>query len=210
MSIIPLSLYVHFPWCLNKCPYCDFNSSNLPNREIIPGYVDRLLFDMEMEIINNLNLRIHTGRHSRMSLAGIQKKPELKSIYFGGGTPSLLSPEEVRKIIGFVKGYFDFAEDIEISLEANSKTVDLDLSKGFKEAGINRLSVGVQSFNDTQLKKIQRVHDAKQALEAVKTVKLAGFDNFNIDLMFGLPNQEIKDTVLDLETALNFSPNHLS
>ncbi|CAL7963833.1 Heme chaperone HemW [Gammaproteobacteria bacterium] len=190
---MPLSLYIHFPWCLRKCPYCDFNSYVLPKSKIEPqaGYVDLLLTDLgnEAERTPSFNLR---------------------SIYFGGGTPSLLPPSAVKKIINRARDLFSFAPDIEITLEANPGTINLELCVGFKDAGINRISLGVQSFNDEKLKNIGRIHDAKQAKDAVCAIKQAEFCNFNLDMMFGLPGQSIDDAMNDLRIALNFAPPHFS
>ena len=191
MAKVPLSIYIHFPWCLNKCPYCDFNSCSLSDRGVIDDYVDRLLFDIEWEAAKN-------GGY------------ELASIYFGGGTPSLLAPDMVERIIEKIESHFKLTPKIEISLEANPGTIDLDLCRGFKQAGINRFSLGVQSFNNDCLKGIGRIHDSSAALKAIEAVITSGFNNFNLDLMFGLPEQTVKLASEDLETALSFSPNHLS
>ena len=188
-----ISLYIHYPWCLRKCPYCDFNSYTLPKpeQELLNSYVDLLLVDLELE-------------------ADWTPSYRLSSIYFGGGTPSLLSPSEVKKIINRAQNLFSFVPDIEITLEANPGTIDLKLCKGFKDAGINRISLGVQSFDDAKLKNIGRIHDAKQAREAVSAIKQAGFSNFNIDMMFGLPEQSVADAMHDLQVALDFAPPHFS
>jgi len=191
MSITPLSLYVHFPWCLNKCPYCDFNSYVVPETSFIATYVNKLLMDLETE-------------------ARDYKNGELISIYFGGGTPSLLPPNVVAAIIQQVKNNFICIPEIEITLEANPGTVNLNLCQEFKNAGINRLSMGVQSFNDKRLKNIKRIHDAKAAIAAVEAVKQAGFVNFNLDLMYGLPGQNVISAIEDLTTALSFEPPHIS
>jgi len=191
LETIPLSLYIHFPWCLSKCPYCDFNSHVLSNKESIAAYIDSLLVDLVIE-------------------ACVHNNCELRSIYFGGGTPSLLSADMVAEIIQQVKNNFSFIPEIEITLEANPGTIDLNLCKEFKDAGINRISLGIQSFDDEKLKAIKRIHDAKQALTAVDAVKSAGFTNFNLDLMFGLPGQDVASAIKDLQIALSFSSPHLS
>lgn len=193
MNSAGISLYIHYPWCLRKCPYCDFNSYILPKseQELLNSYTDLLLIDLEQE-------------------ADWTPSYRLSSIYFGGGTPSLLSPNEIKKIINHTQNLFSFVPDIEITLEANPGTIDLNLCKKFKDAGINRISLGVQSFDDTKLKSIGRIHDARQAREAVDAIKQAGFSNFNLDMMFGLPEQSIADAMHDLQIALDFAPPHFS
>lgn len=188
---IPLSLYIHFPWCLSKCPYCDFNSYAMSDKSLIATYVNKLLIDLERTV-------------------PFYKNKELISIYFGGGTPSLLPPHAVATIIQYAKKYFYCAKDTEITIEANPGTIDLSLCQELKHAGINRLSLGIQSFNDEKLKNIKRVHNAQEALVAVDIVREAGFTNFNLDLMYGLPGQTTKDALADLKTALSFEPPHLS
>jgi putative oxygen-independent coproporphyrinogen III oxidase len=188
-----ISLYIHFPWCLRKCPYCDFNSYVLPKAktELLADYVSLLLIDLENEAKRTPSFN-------------------LISIYFGGGTPSLLLPNAIKKIINRARDLFSCAPDIEITLEANPGTINLELCKNFRDAGINRISLGVQSFSDEKLKNIGRVHDAKQAQDAVCAIKQAGFCNFNLDMMFGLPRQSIDDAVNDLRIALSFAPPHFS
>lgn len=191
--MITLFLYIHFPWCVRKCPYCDFNSYSLPNKQknLSDIYVDKLLVDLEIEA-------------SRLSNC------ILNSIYLGGGTPSLLSPDAIKKIIDRVKTVFSLAPGIEITLEANPGTINLELCKSFKDVGINRISLGVQSFDDAKLKSIGRAHNALQTYEAISSIKQAGFLNFNLDLMFGLPNQSTQDAIKDLEIAIKLMPTHLS
>lgn len=193
MVTIPLSLYVHFPWCLRKCPYCDFNSYTLvkSEKELLALYVDLLLNDLEAEAERALDHK-------------------LNSIYFGGGTPSLLPLGAIKKIIDRARNLFSFAPDIEITLEANPGTINLELCKGFKDAGINRISLGVQSFSDEKLKSIGRIHNARQAQEAIEAIKQAGFCNFNLDMMLGLPGQSVDDAMNDLQLALGFAPPHFS
>ncbi len=188
---IPLSLYIHFPWCLAKCWYCDFNSYLLSNRALVTSYVHKLLVDIEQEA---------------------QKYPneELVSVYLGGGTPSLLSVEELELIINKVKSNFALADSTEITLEINPGTVDLDFLIKIKKIGINRVSIGAQSFNDQLLKNIGRIHGSNQTKEVIRWVKRAGFDSFNLDFIFGLPGQKVKDVIVDLTTAVEFGAPHIS
>ncbi|MBU0744633.1 MAG: radical SAM family heme chaperone HemW [Gammaproteobacteria bacterium] len=188
---IPLSLYIHFPWCLSKCPYCDFNSYALSDKKIIDEYIRRLLMDLAIE---------GEAKHGN----------ELKSIYFGGGTPSLLSPNNIISILDQIRNYFSLASDVEITIEANPGTITLEACQMFKIAGINRFSIGIQSFDDEKLKSIHRAHSAQQAIMAVEAVKLSGFSNFNLDLMYGLPGQNAASAAFDLQIALDFKPPHLS
>lgn len=187
---IPLSLYVHIPWCIKKCPYCDFNSHEKNDTFDETQYVKALLIDLESEYNNNTNR-------------------QLSSIFFGGGTPSLFSASAIHQIIEQAQTLFKF-NDIEITLEANPGTFEQDKFNGFKEAGINRLSIGIQSFNQTHLKSLGRIHDNQQALSAIETAKNAGFENINLDLMFGLPQQTVQQALDDVITACNFGVPHIS
>lgn len=188
---IPLSLYIHLPWCVRKCPYCDFNShearDNLPEEL----YVAALMRDLEEQLP-----RIWGRR--------------LVSIFFGGGTPSLFSPQAIEKILTGVNTRLNFNNDIEITLEANPGTIDESRFKGFRAAGVNRLSIGIQSLQNEKLKSLGRIHDRDYALRAIDAAVSSGFNNFNLDLMHGLPNQSIDDAMSDLRDALQFSPPHLS
>ncbi|NRB78947.1 MAG: radical SAM family heme chaperone HemW [Saccharospirillaceae bacterium] len=190
VNLPPLSLYIHVPWCVKKCPYCDFNShtfDELPEAK----YLEQL----KQDFIGQTQF--------------IQKR-ELKSIFFGGGTPSLMSAEFFIKLIKFLKENIVFSSDIEITLEANPGTFEADKFAGFHESGINRLSLGVQSFQDSFLNTLGRIHSADDAIAAIEQAKKIGFDNFNIDLMFGLPKQKIKDALFDLKQAVQLNPTHLS
>ena len=188
---IPLSLYVHIPWCVRKCPYCDFNShaagSDLPEAE----YVAALLNDLDLDV---------AAAHGR----------ELQSIFFGGGTPSLFSAQAIDNILRGVERRIPFSRDIEITLEANPGTTEQAKFSGFRSAGVNRLSIGVQSFNPDHLQLLGRIHDRQQAIDAVAQARRAGFDNINLDLMHGLPQQTIDDAEADLTAALALAPEHLS
>ncbi len=187
----PLSLYVHLPWCVRKCPYCDFNSYEargaLPDFE----YVDALVRDLRAE------LPLVQGR-------------AVETIFFGGGTPSLFSGEAITRLLEAVRAELELAPDVEITLEANPGAVDTARFAAFRAAGVNRLSIGVQSFRAEQLRALGRVHGADEARAAVATARSAGFDNINVDLMYGLPNDEVDGAVADLEHALALAPTHLS
>ncbi len=187
----PLSLYVHLPWCVRKCPYCDFNSHaagpTLPEEE----YVDALLADLDAD------------------LQHVHGRP-LTSIFFGGGTPSLFSDRALGRLLEGVERRIAFAPDIEITLEANPGTFEQAKFKGYRSLGINRLSIGVQSFQEAKLKALGRIHNGDEAIRAADMARAAGFDNFNLDLMHGLPEQSIEDALFDLRTAISQGPTHLS
>lgn len=187
----PLSLYIHLPWCVRKCPYCDFNSHAVKSSIPETAYVQTLLQELDR----------HLSSFSANSLV---------SIFFGGGTPSLFSPQAIEHILNGVNERLPITQQTEITLEANPGAVDEARFQGFRRAGVNRLSLGIQSLQDEKLKVLGRIHDAANAKNAIQTAKLAGFTNFNIDLMFGLPNQSIHDALYDLTQALSFEPTHLS
>ena len=187
---IPLSLYVHIPWCIKKCPYCDFNSHEKNDSFDEENYLRALLLDLEKE----------------QQLSG---QRTLNSIFFGGGTPSLFSAETIGQIIEHARKLFRF-DDIEITLEANPGTFEQQKFTAFREAGVNRLSIGIQSFNENHLKSLGRIHDSQQALNAVATAKQAGFDNINLDLMFGLPQQSIAQALDDIKIACESGVQHIS
>lgn len=193
MSLIlpPLSLYIHIPWCIRKCPYCDFNShqakDDIPEADYVAALRNDLLLDK--------------------SLAQDRK---LTSIFFGGGTPSIFSAKAIGNILESVESIIGFEPNIEITLEANPGTFEQEKFSGFRAAGVNRLSIGIQSFNDVQLKALGRVHDRNEALRAVDVARKAGFDNINLDLMHGLPQQSLTDAQADLAQAIALSPEHLS
>ncbi len=188
---VPLSLYVHLPWCERKCPYCDFNSyearSGLPER----AYVDALLRDLA----------------SDATLIG---RREVISVFLGGGTPSLFSGNAIARLLDGIGAQVNLATNAEITLEANPGSAEARRFRAFRAAGVNRLSIGVQSFRDPVLKAIGRVHDAAQALAAVQSARDAGFANLNIDLMYGLPDDTRDGALQDLDTALALRPQHLS
>jgi oxygen-independent coproporphyrinogen-3 oxidase len=189
---IPLSLYIHLPWCVKKCPYCDFNSHEFSSSTSDEdAYIEALIKDLETELP-----RIW-GR-------------TITSVFIGGGTPSLFSVAAIGKLMSAIRARLNIYPEIEITLEANPGTAEAEKFCGYKDAGINRLSIGVQSFNDKYLKSLGRIHDAKEALHAINLAKTAGFENFNIDLMFGLPKQSIDDSIMDLKIAVEQLPTHLS
>jgi putative oxygen-independent coproporphyrinogen III oxidase len=191
MPNVPLSLYIHLPWCVRKCPYCDFNSheakDSLPEELYVAALIDEL--------------RTH---------ASLLAQRPLISIFFGGGTPSLFSPEAIARILQGVHQHATLAPDCEITLEANPGTIDQDRFIGFRAAGVNRLSLGIQSLDADKLKTLGRIHDREQALRAMSFVREAGFSNFNVDIMYGLPQQTIDEALEDIKAALTFKPTHFS
>ena len=188
---IPLSLYIHIPWCVRKCPYCDFNSHNAPQSLPQREYVDALLADLDQD------LALARGR-------------TLQSIFFGGGTPSLFAPDQIARILDGVAQRLAFAPGIEITLETNPGTVEHGPFAGYRNAGVNRISFGVQSFDDAALKRIGRIHDAAQAERAVKQAQDADITNLNLDLMYALPQQTLDGALRDVDIALSLQPPHLS
>ncbi len=188
---LPLSLYIHIPWCVRKCPYCDFNSHQIRNELPETDYIAALFADLEQDLPKVW------GR-------------SVRSIFIGGGTPSLFSPEAIDKLLSGIRTRLPLIANPEITLEANPGTADSTRFLGFRQAGINRLSIGIQSFNDNALQKLGRIHGRSQAITAIEAAKLAGFKNINIDLMFGLPAQSIEFALKDLETAVFYQPEHIS
>ena len=186
----PLSLYVHLPWCVKKCPYCDFNSHTAQD---IPeaAYLAQLKKDLLADAV------FAYGR-------------PLRSIFFGGGTPSLMSAAFYQDLLGFIGQHLELRSDTEITLEANPGTTEADKFAGYRDAGINRLSLGVQSFQPGYLEKLGRIHSGPDAIRAVAQAKQAGFDNFNLDLMHGLPGQDVTAALADLQQAIALAPTHLS
>jgi len=223
-ALPPLSLYAHFPWCVRKCPYCDFNShaarrdahgrtnvagGTTPGMEEVgqrrerlprmPGatdvpeqqYVDALLADLEADLPRVWGRRVQT-------------------IFMGGGTPSLFSPAAIDRFLAGVRARLPLAPDAEITLEANPGTADTERFAAYRAAGVNRLSIGVQSFDNAKLAALGRIHGRDEALRAAETARAAGFDNFNLDLMYGLPDQNPDQALADVRTALQLAPTHLS
>ncbi|HZW50935.1 MAG TPA: radical SAM family heme chaperone HemW, partial [Rudaea sp.] len=187
----PLSLYIHIPWCVKKCPYCDFNSHNAPQALPQDEYVDALLADLDQD------LALARGR-------------PLQSIFFGGGTPSLFSADAIARILDGAAQRLAFAPNIEITLETNPGTVEHGPFADYRRAGVNRISFGVQSFDDTALMRIGRIHDASQAERAVKSAQDAGIENLNLDLMYALPQQTLAGALVDVEKAIMLQTPHLS
>lgn len=186
-----LSLYIHIPWCIKKCPYCDFNSHKQPEDMAEEAYVNALIADLEQD-----RQHIETRK--------------LHSIFIGGGTPSLFSAKSYEKILNSVQKHFHLATSIEITLEANPGTAEQQRFADYRRAGINRLSLGIQSFNPQHLKTLGRIHDDEQSRKAIICARQAGFDNINLDLMYGLPKQSIAECLADLNIALAYQPEHLS
>ena len=190
----PLSLYVHLPWCIKKCPYCDFNSHEWRGpedaRSVQDAYIEALFADLEASLPLIWGRTVHT-------------------VFFGGGTPSLFSPEAIDRLLSGLRARLRLSADCEITLEANPGTFEKDRFRAFRQAGITRLSIGVQSFHDAHLKALGRVHDRAQALAAV-TEAAQVFGTFNLDLMYALPGQTLAQLTEDVETALSFAPPHLS
>ncbi|WP_217693819.1 MULTISPECIES: radical SAM family heme chaperone HemW [Thalassotalea] len=189
----PLSLYIHIPWCIEKCPYCDFNSHALKHDIPEQAYVAELIKDLDADI-------------KRFAL---YDRP-LHSIFIGGGTPSLFSAEAISAILSQVLQRFEHRADIEITLEANPGTVEADKFIGFYQGGVSRLSIGVQSFASDKLIKLGRIHDSNQAKRAATLAHECGINTFNLDLMHGLPNQSLDNALDDIKTAIDISPTHLS
>lgn len=192
----PLSLYIHLPWCLKKCPYCDFNShewsaTSAPGQPLPEqAYLDALRADLQAALPLIWGRPVHT-------------------VFIGGGTPSLFSPEAIDRLLGDVRALVKLDADAEITLEANPGTFETDRFRAFRQAGVTRLSIGVQSFHDAHLKALGRVHDRAQALAAVEEAAGA-FDTFNLDIMYALPGQTLAQCEADIRTALGFNPPHIS
>lgn len=191
LALPPLSLYVHIPWCVRKCPYCDFNSHEYSGELPEAKYIDALIDDLTADL-DQLPSR------------------SLQSIFIGGGTPSLFSATSLQRLLQRIAALIEFSPTIEITLEANPGTAEAKRFAAYREAGINRLSIGVQSFSNLQLQKLGRIHDTTQATAAISMARSAGFDNFNIDLMHGLSGQTSAEAMVDLQQAIALEPTHLS
>lgn len=190
-NAIPLSLYIHFPWCIRKCPYCDFNSYKLTSPLNEHTYIDALLEDLKADLIY------------------VQNRP-ITSIFMGGGTPSLFSADSMEYLLSSIKNHLTLSPHCEITMEMNPGAVEHGHLAGYRSAGINRLSIGVQSFQPHQLKKLGRVHNDMEAVNVVHRAQESGFNNINIDLMYALPEQTVEDALFDLQKAIDLKPQHLS
>ncbi|MDE3272211.1 radical SAM family heme chaperone HemW [Pseudoalteromonas sp. G4] len=191
MKLPPLSLYVHIPWCVQKCPYCDFNSHGLKSDIPESAYVQHLLDDLKTD------------------LSYVQGR-KLTSIFIGGGTPSLFTEKAISDLLTGIERLIPFANNIEITLEANPGTVEAERFIGYRAAGVNRISIGVQSLQQDKLKSLGRIHDADEAINAAKLAKTIGLNSFNMDLMHGLPDQSIDDALSDLKQVIALNPPHIS
>lgn len=191
LTLPPLSLYIHFPWCIRKCPYCDFNSHTLLIELPEKDYVNTLLLDLERD------------------LDKLSNRP-IVSIFMGGGTPSLFSPDSLNYLLVELAKRLKFSDTIEITLEANPGTVEYQRFYDYHKAGINRLSLGIQSFSTEKLKSLGRIHNGDEAIKAVSAAKAAGFTNINLDLMHGLPKQSVLEGLQDLQIAFSLEPTHIS
>ncbi len=187
----PLSLYIHFPWCVKKCPYCDFNSHQLKGSIDEERYIDNLIADLEQDVAKVWGRPVH-------------------SIFMGGGTPSLFSAESITRLLNAVRALLQCKPDMEITMEVNPGTGEYDNFVGYKLAGVNRLSMGMQSLKDSNLKALGRIHSSDQAISVYQKARQAGFDNINLDMMFALPNQSLEDAKADLVSLIELKPNHIS
>ena len=188
LELPPISLYIHYPWCIKKCPYCDFNSHQ---GKVIKGYIKALLRDLDNEIHYLQDRSIH-------------------SIFIGGGTPSLMTIDEMKELFQGLQERLSISSDIEVTLEANPGAFEVEKFAQFREIGINRLSIGAQSFNNKYLKLLDRIHTRDESIEAIERAKSAGFNNLNIDLMFGISGQTREQSLEDIKTAISFEPSHIS
>ena len=191
MSRLPLSLYLHLPWCVRKCPYCDFNSHSSGGDAPTSRYVDALLIDLEREAQRAAGRTVET-------------------VFLGGGTPSLFPPAEIGRLLDGAARCLGIAEDAEVTMEVNPGTVECGSPAGYRAAGVNRLSVGAQSFDDACLQEIGRIHSSDDIRRSIDEAVAAGFDNINIDLMYALPRQTIEMALADIEAALQLEPTHIS
>ena len=193
MTAPPLSLYIHLPWCVRKCPYCDFNSHALRGELPHARYVAALQADVQAE-----------------AEAGRAQGRRIETIFLGGGTPSLFSGDDIAQILDTVREHFELKPEAEITLEANPGTTERDRLSSYRDAGVNRLSLGAQSFNEDALRRLGRIHGRDEILAAYRDAVAAGFDNVNLDLMYALPGQSVAAALADIEQALALSPAHLS
>ncbi|HKR76879.1 MAG TPA: radical SAM family heme chaperone HemW [Rhodanobacter sp.] len=197
MSLVApsLALYVHMPWCVKKCPYCDFNSHGLRGAPPYAEYIELLLADLDADLAD---------------FGAAARGRDIVSVFFGGGTPSLFAPELIARFLEGARARLPFARDCEITLETNPGTVEHGCFDGYLAAGVNRLSFGVQSFDDDKLKRLGRIHSAAEAEAAVKSAQDAGYANLNLDLMYALPEQSLDGALADVERAIALAPTHIS
>ena len=188
---VPLSLYIHLPWCVRKCPYCDFNSYTAGDKAPRARYLNALKTDLAAE-------------------AERAAKRPIVSVFLGGGTPSLFTPDEIADLLEVVRGRYVLADNVEITMEANPGTVECGDPAGYRRAGVNRLSIGAQSFSPTSLAVLGRIHSVDDIARAVRAATAAGFDNINIDVMYALPGQDVTAALFDIEQAASLEPQHLS
>ena len=191
----PLSLYVHMPWCVKKCPYCDFNSHGLRGEPPYEAYIDALLSDLDADLAD-----------FDEAIAGRR----IETVFFGGGTPSLFSADQVARFLDGARARIDFAENAEVTLETNPGTVEHGRFDGYLASGVNRLSFGIQSFDDDKLRRLGRIHSANEASDAVKLAQDAGFERINLDLMYALPGQDLAGAITDVDRAIALAPSHIS
>ena len=191
MNAPPLALYVHFPWCVSKCPYCDFNSHAVQGELPADRYLAALTADLEAQAPH------------------VADRPVV-SVFLGGGTPSLFSPEAIAQVLGTARRLLPFAPDVEVTLEANPGTIERGRFAGYRDAGVNRVSLGAQSFDTATLKTLGRIHSPAETRRAAEELHAAGLDNFNLDLMYALPGQSVGGALADLDAALALAPAHLS
>ncbi|MDG6895488.1 radical SAM family heme chaperone HemW [Volucribacter amazonae] len=195
LTLPPLSLYIHIPWCVQKCPYCDFNSHAQKGEIPEQQYLSHLLKDLQADLQD--------------FSASIQQRP-LQSIFIGGGTPSLFQAESIAYLLAQIQQVIPFSPQIEITLEANPGTAEANRFIGYQQAGVNRISMGIQSFADDKLQKLGRIHNGAEAIQAVHYAQQAGLRSFNLDLMHGLPDQTLEQALADLQQAIALNPPHLS
>ncbi|MBY6199499.1 radical SAM family heme chaperone HemW [Vibrio hangzhouensis] len=191
----PLSLYIHIPWCVQKCPYCDFNSHAQKGEIPQQAYITALLEDLDADI-------------ARYQL--VDDERPLHSIFIGGGTPSLIAPELIQELLDGVRQRIPFRDDIEITMEANPGTIEAARFKRYQTGGVTRISIGVQSFQQQKLERLGRIHGESEAINAAKLAHSIGLNSFNLDLMHGLPEQSVTDALSDLQQAIDLEPPHLS